>query len=195
MHVMHGAQRLFEHGRLYDAVAGRLAAGLYRRVVDDVVLAEPRPGAVLLDAGCGPGRLAVDLARARPDATVHGVDLAAGAIEVAVARAARAGLADRVRFLHADLAELPFPDATFDLVVSTISYHHWANVAPVVAELARVLRPDGRLWVYDARAMPATPFRDAARAAMPDRAHGRAVVRTGWFPVPVYQRLAVSRSA
>ncbi|WP_291413928.1 class I SAM-dependent methyltransferase [Actinophytocola sp.] len=192
---MRGSQRLFEHGRFYDAFARRLAGGLYRRVVDDVVLAEPRPGAVLLDAGCGPGRLAMDIARARPDATVHGVDLAAGAIEVAVDRAARAGLADRTRFLCGDLADLPFPDGTFDLVVSTVSYHHWAHVSPVVAELARVLRPDGRLWVYDARAMPATPFRDAAREAMPDRAQGRAIVRTGWFPVPIFQRLAVSRSA
>ncbi|HEY0453775.1 class I SAM-dependent methyltransferase [Actinophytocola sp.] len=194
MHAIRGSQRLFEHGRLYDAFARRLAGGLYRRVVDDVLLAEPRPGAAILDAGCGPGRLAMDIARARPDATVHGVDLAEGAIDVAVERAERAGLADRARFLHADLADVPFPDDTFDLVVSTASYHHWEHVAPVVAELARVLRPDGRLWVYDARAMPATPLREAVREAMPDRSLGRAIVRTGWFPVPLFQRLGVSRS-
>jgi ubiquinone/menaquinone biosynthesis C-methylase UbiE len=186
---MRGAERLFEHGRLYDAMAGRLASGLYRRVVDDVVLTEPRPGAVILDAGCGPGRLALDLARARPDATVHGVDLAAGAIDVATARARRTGVP--ARFLRADLADLPFEDDTFDLVVSTISYHHWAHVPEVVAELGRVLRPDGRLWVYDARAMSAAPLRDAVRSSMPGRPVARAVVRTGWFPLPIYQRLAV----
>lgn len=186
---MRGAERLFEHGRLYDAVASRLASGLYRRVVDDVVLTEPRPGAVILDAGCGPGRLALDLARARPDATVHGVDLAAGAIDVATERARTSGVP--VRFLRADLAELPFEDATFDLVVSTISYHHWARVPEVVAELGRVLRPDGRLWVYDARAMSAAPLRDAVRSSMPGRPVARAVVRTGWFPLAIYQRLAV----
>jgi ubiquinone/menaquinone biosynthesis C-methylase UbiE len=184
--AMRGAHRIFEHGRLYDAFAKRLAGGLYRRVVDDVLLAEPRPGVSILDAGCGPGRLALDLARARPDATVHGVDIAAGAIEVAAARAGGA-----VRFCQADLADLPYEDGTFDLIVSTVSYHHWERVPEVVAELGRVLRPDGRLWVYDVRAMSREPFADAVRAAMPGRQLGRALVRTGWFPVPLYQRLAV----
>lgn len=190
MHGMaiRGTHRIFEHGRAYDAVAKRLAGGLYRRVVDDVLLAEPRPGVSILDAGCGPGRLALDLARARPDATVHGVDIAAGAIEVAAERAERAGGA--VRFLQADLADLPFEDGTFDLIVSTVSYHHWARVPEVVAELGRVLRPEGRLWVYDVRTMSREPLADAVRAAMPGRPLGRALVRTGWFPAPLYQRLA-----
>ena len=188
--AMRGAERIFEHGRFYDAFASRLGRGLYRRVVDDVLLAEPRRGAVILDAGCGPGRLALDLARARPDAVVHGVDIAAGAIEVATEHAARAEVP--AHFHRADLAELPFEDDTFDLVVSTISYHHWARVPEVVAELARVLRPDGRLWVYDMRAMPAGPLRDAAGRSMPERSFGRATVRAGWFPVPLFHRLMVS---
>jgi ubiquinone/menaquinone biosynthesis C-methylase UbiE len=118
------------------------------------------------------------------------VDIAAGAIETAVERSARAEVA--AHFVRADLADLPFEDGTFDLVVSTISYHHWEQVPEVVAELARVLRRDGRLWVYDARLMAAGPLRDAVRRAMPDRSFTRMAVRAGWLPLSAFQRLVVS---
>jgi ubiquinone/menaquinone biosynthesis C-methylase UbiE len=51
----------------------------------------------------------------------------------------------------ADVAALPFPDATFDLVVSTLSQHHWADPAAGLNEILRVLRPDAQTWIYDIR--------------------------------------------
>lgn len=163
--------------------------GLYKRVCDDVLLNEPRAGATVLDAGCGPGRLALRIATGRPDLRVHGVDLSAGMIEAAVARAG-----DRVEFTHADLADLPLPTDSVDLIVSTASYHHWEHVDPIVRELARVLRPDGMIWLYDLRPAPAGPFCDAVRAEMPDRVLRRSIIRTGRFPVALYQRVSVGRA-
>jgi SAM-dependent methyltransferase len=108
----------FAHGRAYDRHAGRVFGGVYRRVAEDVAAAAPT-GGVVLDAGCGSGRLAVEIALRRPDLCVRGVDLEHGMIDVARRRAERANLADRVQFTVADLADLPLPDGSVDLIVST----------------------------------------------------------------------------
>ena len=191
---MHGVamrrmQDLFEHGRFYDATVGRVFAHLRRRVLDDLPLADLPRGASVLDAGCGPGRLAMEIARQRPDLAVHGADLAAGAIELAKAMAG--GSAE---FVRADLADLPFPDGSFDLIVSTASYHHWDKVDQIVPELARVLKPSGVLWLYDLRPAPIGPFRDAVASAMPGRTVRESLVRTGWLPVATWRRVCVSRA-
>ena len=49
------------------------------------------------------------------------------------------------------MASLPFPDGSFDLVVSTLSLHHWADPQAGLAEIARVLRPGGRALIWDFR--------------------------------------------
>ena len=178
----------FTHGEAYDRRAGRIFGGVYRRVADDVAAAAPTGGAVL-DAGCGSGRLALEIARRRPDLSVHGVDLERGMVDVATRHAERADFADRVRFTVADLADLALPDDSVDLVVSTASLHHWADVDAVVAALGRVLRPDGRMWIYDLRWVPAGKVRSASAGL--DRRVDRTLVRTGWFPAALFQRLAV----
>lgn len=92
----------------------------------------------ILDAGCGTGGM---LARLRPHGRVAGVDLAPFA--VAVCRARRGLDTTAV----ASITALPFPDASFDLAVSldVISDAGAGNDAAALAELARVLVPDGRL--------------------------------------------------
>jgi ubiquinone/menaquinone biosynthesis C-methylase UbiE len=87
----------FAHGEAYDRHAGRVFRGVYRRVAQDVAAAAPAGGAVL-DAGCGSGQLAVEIARRRPDLHVHGVDLESGMVDVATRRAERERLTDRVEF-------------------------------------------------------------------------------------------------
>jgi len=136
----------FAHGQAYDRHAGTVFRGMYRRVAEDVAAAAPSGGAVL-DAGCGSGRLAVEIAGRRPDLRVHGVDLERGMVEVATRHAERENVSDRVEFTVADLADLPLPDDSVDLIVSTASLHHWADVRAVIASLGRVLRPDGRMWI------------------------------------------------
>lgn len=178
----------FSHGEAYDRHTARLFGGLHRSVIEDVAAAAPTGGSVL-DAGCGSGRLAVLIARRRPDLQLRGVDLEPGMVEVAARRAEQENLASRVHFTAADLADLPLPDDSVDLIVSTASMHHWADVGAVIASLGRVLRPGGQLWIYDFRIVPAGRVRSAARKL--DSRVDRTVVRTGWFPAAVFQRLAV----
>jgi ubiquinone/menaquinone biosynthesis C-methylase UbiE len=178
----------FSHGESYDRHTARLFGGLHRNVVEDVAGVAPT-GGVVLDAGCGSGRLAVLIARRWPDLQVRGVDLEPGMVEVAARRAEQENLGSRVQFTAADLADLQLPDDSVDLIVSTASMHHWADVGAVIASLSRVLRPGGQLWIYDFRIVPAGRVRSAARnlGSLVDRT----LVRTGWFPVALFQRLAV----
>jgi ubiquinone/menaquinone biosynthesis C-methylase UbiE len=178
----------FSHGESYDRYTARLFGGIHRGVAEDVAAIAPAGGTVL-DAGCGSGRLAVLIARRRPDLQVRGVDLEPGMVEVAARRAERESLGSRVHFTAADLADLPLPDDSVDLIVSTASLHHWADAGAVVASLGRVLRPGGQLWIYDFRVVPAGRVRYAAQDL--GSRMDRTLVRTGRFPVALFQRLAV----
>jgi ubiquinone/menaquinone biosynthesis C-methylase UbiE len=177
----------FAHGQTYDRHAGTVFRGMYRRVAEDVAVAAPT-GGTLLDAGCGSGRLAIEIAGRRRDLRVHGVDLERGMVDVATRRAEQEGLTDRVEFTVADLADLPLPDDSVDLVVSTASMHHWTDVGAVVASLGRVLRPEGRVWIYDLRPVSSGSLRAASSGL---GRVDRTLVRTGWFPAALYQRLAL----
>lgn len=142
---------LAHHGKLYERVAGRLAGRLYGRVAADVSAAALPTGARILDVGTGPGLLPLRIAAACPQLRIDAVDLSPQMIDRARHRAAAIAHAETVTFTVADVAELPFPDATFDLIVSTISQHHWTNAGAGLRELNRVLRPDAQAWIYDFR--------------------------------------------
>jgi ubiquinone/menaquinone biosynthesis C-methylase UbiE len=74
-------------------------------------------------------------------------------IERARSNAERPGDGEEHRpsFLVGDVASLPFPDVSFDLVVSTLSMHHWADPTAGLAQISRVLRPGGRALIWDIR--------------------------------------------
>lgn len=182
-------RRLFANGRKYDERAGKAFRNLHQRVAEDVAAAAPK-GATVLDAGCGTGLLAAQIAVRRPDLRVHGVDLERGMVDVAIERAEREGFGDRVEFTVGDLADLPFPADSVDLIVSTASMHHWSDVAAVMSSLDRVLRPEGRMWIYDIRWVPAGKVR--ASSASAGRRMTRTLVPPGSFPVAFFQRLDVS---
>jgi ubiquinone/menaquinone biosynthesis C-methylase UbiE len=94
----------------------------------------------------GTGYLLGRLAARAPQAEVlTGIDAAPAMIEVARAAAAD----DRLRFVVGTAGRLPWPAATFDLVVSTTSFDHWADQPAGLAECARVLAPDGWLVLAD----------------------------------------------
>ncbi len=136
---------------LYDRFcAGWLLRGLYRAVAAQLVAAAPQDCA-LLDVGTGPGQLLLEVAGRRPDLRLLGVDLSPDMIRMAQRRARAAGMGDRIDFRVGAAETLPLPDGSVDVVVSTLSAHHWADVSGAVAQQARVLTPGGDLWVYDLR--------------------------------------------
>jgi ubiquinone/menaquinone biosynthesis C-methylase UbiE len=105
---------------------------------------------------------------------------------------AAAGLRDRVHFIQADLADLPYEDDTFDLIASSLSLHHWQDIPAVMHGLARVLRPGGRLLVYDATVrVPIEDFNAAAADAFPGAPVSRTLLKRRWFPIPLLQRLSI----
>jgi ubiquinone/menaquinone biosynthesis C-methylase UbiE len=129
-----------------------LQRALFGPVQDATVAAaaghSARPQAIL-DVGCGTGQLLCRLAARFPAAELVGTDAAAGMIEQAQT-AVPADLS--VRFVQAFAEELPFPDASFDLVTSTVSFHHWADQRRGLREVRRVLTPGGLFILTDALA-------------------------------------------
>jgi SAM-dependent methyltransferase len=107
------------------------------------------PGERVLDVACGAGQLALPAARA--GAEVTGVDIASNLVAQAQARAQAEGLS--IRFEEADAEELPYDDASFDLVFSLIGAMFAPQPERVAAELVRVCRPGGRIvmgnWTPD----------------------------------------------
>jgi arsenite methyltransferase len=111
----------------------------------------------LLDLGCGRGAVLMQAARLLPKGRAVGVDLwrsdQSGNSPEATRRNARLeGVEDRVETLTADVTKLPFPDRSFDVVVSNLVLHNLPGQAARTAaidEAARVLRPGGRLLIAD----------------------------------------------
>ena len=124
---------------------GRMHHQIADRAADLALSCVPAPRRIL-DVGCGTGYLLGRLAARAPQAEVlAGIDAAPAMIEVA-----RAAAADgRLRFVAGTAERLPWPAATFDLVVSTTSFDHWTDQRAGLAECARVLAPGGCLVLAD----------------------------------------------
>lgn len=126
----------------------------------------------VLDLGCGRGLMLVAAARRVPRGEAVGVDLwqaedlSGNTPDVPLQNAALEGVAGRVAVHTADMQKLPFPDATFDVVVSRAAIHNLyqpAQRAQAIAEVARVLKPGGRALLADIRHLPEYAATFAAR--------------------------------
>lgn len=138
------------HARLYDIVMWLIAGGrrrhYLRRVVD---LAGVGPADAVLDVGCGTGALALVAKQDAGAGRVHGIDASPDMIVLAreKARTRRAA----VSFELASAESLPFEDASFDVVFSTLMLHHLPRPAreQCAREIRRVLKDDGRALVVE----------------------------------------------
>jgi ubiquinone/menaquinone biosynthesis C-methylase UbiE len=122
-------------------------AGMLRRMTVDN--AQIRPGDQVLDVGCGTGEVAL-LAKTRTKASkVYGIDPAPEMIAVARSKAARKK--QDVDFKVGVIEALPFPEASLDVVTSSLMMHHLPEdlKARGLAEVLRVLKPGGRLLIAD----------------------------------------------
>jgi ubiquinone/menaquinone biosynthesis C-methylase UbiE len=112
------------------------------------LLAELAPGRDLLDIGCGPGTITIDLAGRVAPGKVVGIDRSAEVVAQAEALRERSGVAN-VAFAVGDVYALDFDDASFDVVHAHQVLQHLQRPVDALAELRRVLRPDGILAVRD----------------------------------------------
>jgi len=103
----------------------------------------------ILDVGTGPGWLLLEMHRAFPQAHLVGVDISPAMARKAKSNIEKAGLPERIEVLEASAAALPFPDNSFDGVVSTASIHHWKDRGGGLREICRVLRPGRHAVICD----------------------------------------------
>jgi ubiquinone/menaquinone biosynthesis C-methylase UbiE len=133
----------------------------------------PRGGRVL-EVGCGRGVALPELGRLLRPVRLAGLDRDAGLLEEARARADGAGIA--AELIPGDVRRMPFPDASFDLVVDFGTCYHISRAAEALAEIARVLAPSG-LFVHE------TPM--SQLIAHPVRSFSR---RMPWGSTPAFER-------
>lgn len=139
------------------------------RTLDLALSLAPAPRRVL-DVGCGTGLLLRDLSKRLPEAReLTGIDAAAAMIEAASGGdefAPEPGRQPdtRLRYTHGRAERLPFGNASFDLVISTTSFDHWADQGAGLTECHRVLAPGGRLVLTDLFSLALLPTLIGARS-------------------------------
>jgi demethylmenaquinone methyltransferase/2-methoxy-6-polyprenyl-1,4-benzoquinol methylase len=144
------AQALFAPlGETYDRYARLLSFGQDPRwrsfLVERVAVS---PDAVVLDAACGTAAVSIELAR-RYSCRVVGVDQSAEMLAAGRARVEAAGLAGQIDLREGRAETLPFEDASFDALTFTYLLRYVDDPAATMKELARVVRPGGRIAMLD----------------------------------------------
>jgi demethylmenaquinone methyltransferase/2-methoxy-6-polyprenyl-1,4-benzoquinol methylase len=144
-------------GAMFDAIAARydllnriLSMGIdvgWRR--NAVRLARVPANGRVLDVATGTADLAIALARATPTATVIGVDPSRGMLAVGETKLARHSLTPRVSLAEGDAQSLPYPDGSFDAVTIAFGIRNVPDRPRALREMARVLKPGGRLVVLE----------------------------------------------
>ncbi|HEX3321939.1 MAG TPA: class I SAM-dependent methyltransferase [Terriglobales bacterium] len=147
------------------------------RIARFVEAIAPNSNSRLLDVACGPGFLALAFAK-RCRETV-GIDLTRAPLKIARRNREKLGLKN-ADFLVADADYLPFPDETFDVVVSRLALHHLQDPGSVLREMARVCRTNGKLAVED---LLSSEHQERARfhnevEQLRDPSHTRALARS-----------------
>ena len=135
---------------VYDLMNTAMTAGMHHRWRQRAAdLAALAPGGAALDVCCGTGDLALELSgRVGPEGTVVGCDFSDRMLELARSKASARGAAN-VRFEWADALELPYEDGSFDAATIGFGARNLADLDRGLAELARVLRPAGRLVILE----------------------------------------------
>ena len=133
----------------YDAMNSLMSAGLHHRWrAQTADVAALGPGASALDVCCGTGDLALELRRRVGRAgTVVGLDFSAPMLELAEEKSAATGA--EVEWIQGNALDLPFGDDTFDAATVGFGVRNVADLRQAIAEMARVVRPGGRVAILE----------------------------------------------
>ncbi len=101
----------------------------------------------VLDIGCGGGRTLEHLASLVKLGKAIGIDYSEDSVSVARKRNQKLIVSGRVEVLHGSVSSMPFLDATFDCVLAVESYYFWPDIAADLAEVRRVMKPNGQLLI------------------------------------------------
>ena len=150
----------FEDSAGYERFMGRWTRAVARAFLDWLAVA---PGATWLDVGCGTGILAETVLHLCAPASVDGVDVEPAQLAAAVQGPAGA----HAHFTNGDARQLPYANATFDVVASALLINFVAERALALAEMRRVARPGGLIaayvWDFAEELSPSGPLRKAMR--------------------------------
>jgi ubiquinone/menaquinone biosynthesis C-methylase UbiE len=124
-------------------------------------------GKRVLDIGTGTGLLAMEIARSSPACQITGIDISEDMLKIARENSLRQNLTERIAYQQASAEALPFPDNSFDIVISSASLHLWNDPVKIFNEMARVTAPGGYCLVWDnLRVSAINPFLSLAGRLM-----------------------------
>jgi ubiquinone/menaquinone biosynthesis C-methylase UbiE len=152
----------------YSFVSRSRLANEIHEFVSNEVCDEVNQGKIL-DVGTGPGRLPVKIALKNPNLEVFGVDLSDAMIKIAEEIAIKAEVSQKLKFKVGSVYSLPYENDFFDMVVSTLSFHHWNEPIIGLNEIYRVLKPGRECRIYE------------IRQDLPQDAREEARKKYGWF--------------
>lgn len=134
----------------YDFMNSAMSFGLHRRWLRKAIKAVEKSSPVeILDVATGTADVAIAMARHLPEASVTGIDLSEGMLEIGRRKVDKAGLGDRITLSQADCLHLPFADNSFDVVTVAYGVRNFEHLLEGYKEMTRVLRKGGRLVVIE----------------------------------------------
>ena len=147
----------------YNALSGtQVMQKNYEILAADIV--QRKNTGALLDVGTGPGRLLLEIYRRSPDLRLTGMDVSRSMVEQARKNMAESRLSEKIRIVEGNVSDMPFPDESFDIVVSTGAMHHWKDTVSGINEIHRVLKPGGEALIYDlVKKIPQSVMKEASR--------------------------------
>ncbi|MFX1310352.1 MAG: class I SAM-dependent methyltransferase [Promethearchaeota archaeon] len=122
---------------------------LRKRVISEIK--KLNPSGIILDLGCGTGNLIIKIAKAFPGTEIIGIDISSEVLDIAKLNVEKKVMNQFVKFKVGSAEDLPFPNESINLIISSLSLHHWLDPSRALKEIYRVLSKNGTCLIFDFR--------------------------------------------
>jgi len=133
---------------IYNLLATRLLEREYEYVIEEIRKAGQRLR-ILVEVGCGTGKLLVKVAESIDAAVAVGLDISCAMARIAKSNIAKSGVYAKINVVVGDAHRLPFREKSVDFIVSTGTLHHLRTPEVFFRECSSVLAPGGEAWIYE----------------------------------------------